>query len=301
MGKLVFIPSYNDCKQAYKLAKQTTRHPEVDTVLIIDDSDTPECINYYKSHTCPKLRIIQGKRRGKWAAWRTALQIAQEHDDLIQIDADVELVSITPIIEALKTHDLVTPHVRFKPPLGSSWVARKMTEVYQRSHQQSYDIGKANLGGQVIGLSRHAVNQLNHYSFFHEHVIADDYVVALAVKSMGGAVATVDSGVSIRLPGNTWEWIRYKTRHSGAVAWAKNYVKQKLGDSTAVEEASSEDYRQTVRIFLENCIKTSPLMLLVFLLLTLVSLLPLEDKSQWKPLGSTKMRILSALSLWTNL
>ena len=69
MGKLVFIPSYNDCRQAYKLYQQTIKHPQISRVLIIDDSDTQECQDYYKDRDQTDLTLIQGKRRGKWAAW----------------------------------------------------------------------------------------------------------------------------------------------------------------------------------------------------------------------------------------
>jgi len=293
MGNLVFIPSYNDCKQAFRLYKQATTYPDVEQVLIIDDSDDPMCVNYYRTQELGTLKLIHGKRVGKWAAWTQALEIATGYDSLIQIDADIEIRDFTPIIDALENYDVVTAHVKFKDNNKQSWVAKKMIEIYRRSHEESRKLGRVNLGGQVIGLSKKAVKALLEYGFFEEPVIADDHVIALAIKSMGFKSTTVDCSVYIKLPGNTKDWILYKSRHGGAVRWAKGYVKSKINDNDSVEKTSRSDYWMTAKIFLKSCLKVSPIALILFFLITLVSLLPLDNKSKWKPLKSTKPEFLS--------
>jgi len=106
---------------------------------------------------------------------------------------------------------------------------------------------------------------------------------------MGYRFKTVDCGVTVRLPDNTWEWILFKSRHVGAVSWAREYVKTKLPDKETVEHISKTDYQYTANIFLKTLLGTNPLTILVFTAITLASLLPLEDKHKWRRLKSTKL------------
>ena len=287
MSRLVFIPSYNDCKHAFKLFEQFASYPEVDKILIIDDSDTPECINYYKDKGNEKLEVMHGTRNGKWAAWAKALEIGKNYDSLIQIDSDIEIESLYPILSALESSDIVTAYVNYSDD-ECSWVAKRMIDVYRRSHRQAYRNGKLNMGGALIALNKITINSLIEHGIFNESVRADDHIVALAAKSLGFSFKTVEAGVTVKLPRNTWEWILFKSRHVGTVSWARQYVKAKLNNNEAVVENSKNDYRQTFELFVRNLLESSPLTIFVYLFISLVALLPLTNKTQWKRLESTK-------------
>lgn len=290
MGSLVFIPSYNDSRQAVNLARQAATYSQTDRVLIIDDSDDPQCISYLNEQPPdPRVTLIQRTRSGKWSAWRTTLQQAPRYDNVIQVDSDVTLATLNPLLHALRSHDVVTAHPHIQTPPGATRLAREVTEAYRLSHTRLKAQGKFNMGGQVIGLSRQAAESLLSHGFFTEPVAADDHVIALAGKALGLRCTTVDIGMQVSLPGTLRDWVRYKSRHRGAIRLARRYVAEKTGRPAEVDEASRRDYRETVTSFLAATIGGLKLWSLVGLVfLEAASLLGKEDRTVWTRLESTK-------------
>ena len=70
--------------------------------------------------------------------------MAKSYDAVIQLDSDITIDTLDPILEALETHDIVTTYTGFKQNKGS-WIAQQMTMLYRNSHEQAQKQGKINM------------------------------------------------------------------------------------------------------------------------------------------------------------
>ena len=290
MRALAFIPSYNDVVSGHAIARQLEGLPGVARVLIIDESDDPRCLRYLRGVRGGKLDVVHRERGGKWRAWRTALEAALPYDALLQIDSDIVIGEPGALLRGLGRADVVTAHQGILPPRGRDPFTGRIAEIYAVMHRDLRARGKFNMGGQAIAMGRRAVAGLLGAGLFEEPVHADDHVVCLAAAAMGLRCASVDCGLAISLPGGLGEWMRYRSRHRGAIGWAEGYVASKTGLGDAVYRISRSDYVHTLNAFVRAVLgRPSPLDPLILIFLGFSSLLPLEDRSQWRRLEGSKM------------
>jgi hypothetical protein len=287
MKILLFVPSYNDTIMAHNISVKFLENNYVSKALIVDDSDDPKCVEVAKRIKHKKLEVVRRERSGKWAAWRLALERARSYDGLLEVDSDVEVKTPGVLISSLKNYDVVTANQGIVlPPKG---LGRIIGTVYQRMHQELKDVGKFNMGGQVVALSKRVVLTLLDYTFFNEPVIADDHVVCLAAYVLGFRCTTVDCGLHIRLPSTLKEWIKYRSRHRGAIKWAEKYVALKTGKPSETAVISQVDFKISRNYFLKNLFKSSiffaPLILMVF---AVGSVLQIENQIKWSRLKGEK-------------
>jgi len=287
MKILVFIPSYNDTITAYRLSLNFIKE-NVDKVLIIDESDDPRCIAAAKKIKHEKIDIVCKNRSGKYSAWRAALEQAKNYDGLIEVDADIKIRNPRILISSLENYDVVTAHQKFIIP--KKGLGRVIGKIYQGMHQELKKIGKFNMGGQIIALSKTAVLTLLSYEFFREPVLADDHVICLGAYVLGLKCKTVECGLDIGLPSNLKEWVKYRSRHRKAIKWSEQYVAKKTGKVSETAIASRSDFKLTLRYFLKNLIKygnvISPLILILF---GTGMFLPAENPTKWSSLKSEKL------------
>lgn len=287
MTILVFLPSYNDTLSAYKLALRLLQNNHAIKVVIIDDSDDPQCIETAGRIGHEKIEVIQRRRTGKWTAWKLALDLAKGYDGLIEVDSDVEIENFNRIITSLKDYDLITAYQDIILPKAGIW--RTIGTVYKRMHDEAKSDRRFNMGGQVTGLSRKAYTALINYGLFNEPVAADDHVIALAAYVLHLNCITVDCGLRIRLPSTLKEWIIYRSRHRGAIKWAEHYVGKKTGRIRETHEASRSDFNSASAYFLKNLAKSLKLLApAILLLLAMGSILPIENQTKWSRLKSEK-------------
>jgi hypothetical protein len=289
MRALAFIPSYNDVVSGYAIALQLEGLPEVARVLIIDESDDPRCLRYLRGVRGGKLDVIHRERGGKWRAWRTALEAALPYDALLQIDSDVVIGDPGALLHALDGADVASAYQEILPPRGRAHFAGRIAEIYSAMHSDLRARGKFNMGGQAIALGRSAVAGLLEAGLFEEPVHADDHVVCLAAAALGLRCTSVDCGLGISLPGGLGEWMRYRSRHRGAIGWAEAYVTSKTGLGEAVARISRADYVHTLNAFVRAVLGSpGPLDPLILLFLGFSSVLPLEDRTRWRRLEGSK-------------
>ncbi len=291
MRIILFTPSYNDTFSAYRIAKKFLKNEHVKKALIIDDSDDPENISFSKSIKDKDIQVINRKRSGKWSAWRLALELSREYDGLIEVDADVEVANPDVLVSHLNDHDVVTAYQDIIPPPGNAFFSGRIIDVYQEMHQKMKEIGKFNMGGQIIALSRKSIIKLLENDFFKEPVISDDHVICLASYALKLKCKSVDCGLRIKLPSTITDWIKYRSRHRGAIRRAEEYVAVKIGYRKRIKEISMIDYNTTKICFLRTLFDSfNPINLCIFLFFGLTSYLPIEDQVEWSVLESTKIR-----------
>jgi len=283
MRIMLFVPSYNDTKMAYEIALQFLRNTEITRVLIIDDSDDAECRIVAGRIRNQKIDVVQRRRAGKWSAWKIALEAAREYDGLVEIDSDAEVEKADCFIASLHENDLVTAYPNIVlPPRG---LGRMIGLVYRGMHEDMKRIGRFSMGGQLIALSKRTVNSLLVHGFFQEPVASDDHVVALGAYVLGLKCATIDCGLRIRLPLTLKEWIKFRSRHRGAIKRAEQYVSLKTGETTRTAQVSRSDFDLSYGYFVVNLVKSLKLLApLVLLLFILGSILPIENQTQWSRL-----------------
>jgi hypothetical protein len=283
MKVLVFIPSYNDTISAYNLALKFIRENEVERVLLIDESDDPYYINFARKINHEKIDIIRRERSGKYLAWKEALNCARNYDGLIEVDADIEIEKPILLLVNLKKYDVITAYPKFNLPLNG--LSKIIIKIYQKMHEDLQKIGKFNMGGQVIALSRKAVITLLNYDFFEEPVLADDHVICLGAYVLQLKCVTVDCGLYLSLPSKLKDWIKYRSRHKKAIKWSEEYVAKKTGKNYETFIVSRNDFNLTLKYFLKNLIKCghifSPFVLLLFLV---GPFLYLENPFKWEKL-----------------
>jgi hypothetical protein len=284
---LVFIPSYNDTILARQLSRKFLENKHVSKVLIVDDSDDLRCKEAASKIKHEKIDVISRKRAGKWSAWRLALELAVDYEGLIEVDSDVKVKTPYSLVSTLRGHDVVTAYQEIiLPPRG---VGRIIGQVYREMHEELKELGKFNMGGQVVALSSKAVSALLDHGFFEEPVIADDHVVALASWVLGLKCTTIDCGLQIRLPATFKEWMSYRSRHRGAIKWAEQYVALKTGKPNETQATSRFDYSISFKYFLKSLAKSlkflSPIFLMFF---ALGSVLPIENQTKWSRLRGEK-------------
>jgi hypothetical protein len=284
---LVFLPSYNDTETALQLSRRFLANHNVKRVLLVDDSDDPECMRTARKIRDEGIEVVSRVRSGKWSAWKLALSLAREYDALIEVDSDVEIRNPDLIVSSLRDYDAVTAYQEIILP--ETGLGRVVGETYQKMHQDFKVMGKFNMGGQVIALSYKAVSALLDHGFFDEPVHADDHVIGLACWVLGLRCRTIDCGLRIGLPSTIMDWISYRSRHRGAISWAQKYVASKTGKVRETADASRADYAFTLGYFIKNVftsLKIGGLALLI--LFAAASLLPLEDRTKWSRLRSEK-------------
>lgn len=284
MKVMVFLPSYNDTEMAYQKSMKFLENKHVSKILIVDDSDDPNCIDLAKKIRHGRIKVVLRKRAGKWSAWKLALELARDYDGLIEVDSDVNIETLDPIILNLQSYDVVTAYPEIVP--SDNYVGKSIIKVYRRMHEKLRHEGKFNMGGQVIALSRKAVLALLNHGFFNEPVIADDHVICLAACVLGLRHTSVDCGLRIRLPSTFSGWIRYRSRHRRAIKWAEHYVGLKTGNIDKAAAISRHDIKVTLKHFFRSLMKESNFIinLFIFLLLFLASFLPLESQVKWTKL-----------------
>ena len=296
MRVLLFIPCYNDSESAHRLSKKLLGIEDVEKALIVDDSDDPACIEYSRRIEDDGIEVISRRRRGKWSAWRLALERSRDYDGLIEIDADVEVDRPDLIVAQMGEYDVVTAYQDIMMPPRRAFFSRRISEVYQSMHRKLSEMSKFNMGGQVIALSKKAAMELNERGFFSEPVLADDHVISLAAHVLGLRCTTVDCGLRIRLPSRFTEWIKYRSRHRGAIGWAEDYVAEKTGLRMRTMKASREDYGIARRYFLKSLFESpNPLNLFILLFFGAFSVVAIEDQFRWSILKSTKIRKIIAV------
>ena len=296
MRILLFIPCYNDSESAHRLSKRLLGNEGIVKALIVDDSDDPECIEYSGRIEDDRIEVISRRRRGKWTAWRLALERSRDYDGLMEIDSDVELDNPDLIVARIGEYDVVTAYQDILMPPRRAFFSRRIAEVYQGMHRNLSEMSKFNMGGQVIALSEKAVMKLNELEFFSEPVLADDHVISLAACVLGLKCTTVDCGLRIRLPSRFTEWIRYRSRHRGAIGWAEDYVAIKTGAKMRTMRVSRDDYGTARRYFLKSLFESSnPLNLFILLFFGAFSVIAIEDQFRWTILKSTKIRQITAM------
>ncbi len=240
--------------------------------------------------------MISRRRRGKWSAWRLALERSRDYDGLIEIDADVEVDRPDLVVAQMGEYDVVTAYQDIMMPPRRAFFSRRISEVYQSMHLKLSEMSKFNMGGQVIALSKKAAMELYERGFFSEPVLADDHVICLAAHVLGLRCTTVDCGLRIRLPSRFAEWIKYRSRHRGAIGWAEDYVAEKTGLRMRTMKASREDYGIARRYFLKSLFESpNPLNLFILLFFGAFSVVAIEDQFRWSILKSTKIRKIIAL------
>jgi glycosyltransferase involved in cell wall biosynthesis len=284
---LVFVPSYNDTETAVHIAHQFLANENVNEVLLVDDSDDPECVEFARQIKNEKIEVISRVRAGKWSAWKLALTRAKEYDGLIEVDSDIEIRDPGLVVSSLEDHDAVTAYQEIILP--DKGLGRAVGEAYQKMHQDLKAMRKFNMGGQVIALSNKAVLTLLRHKFFEEPVQADDHVIGLACQVLGLKCTTVDCGLQIGLPSTVNDWVSYRSRHRGAINWAKKYVASKTGKVKETADASRADYAFALRYFIKDVLmslKVGGLSLLI--LFAIASILPLENQTEWSRLKSEK-------------
>lgn len=296
MRVLLFIPCYNDSESAHRLSKRLLGNDDIVKVLIVDDSDDPDCIEYSKRIRDARIDVISRRRCGKWSAWRLALEYSKSYDGLIEIDADVEVDDPDLLVARMGEYDVVTAYQDILIPPRRAFFSRRIAEVYQDMHRKLKKISKFNMGGQIIALSRRAILKLNESVFFSEPVLADDHVISLAACVLGLKCTTVDCGLRVKLPSKFTEWIRYRSRHGGAIKWAEDYVAMKTGIKGRTMEISRRDYDTTRMHFLRSLFGSpNPLNLLILLFFGAFSVIAIEDRFKWSILESTKIRQIIAM------
>jgi cellulose synthase/poly-beta-1,6-N-acetylglucosamine synthase-like glycosyltransferase len=284
---LVFIPSYNDTETALQLSGKFLANHNVSKVLIVDDSDDQHCQEIVRKIKHERIEVVSRVRSGKWSAWRLALHRAKEYEGLIEVDSDIEIRNPERVVSSLINHDVVTVYQEIILPQQA--FGRAIGEAYQKMHEDLKQLGKFNMGGQVIALSNRAVSALLDHGLFEEPVVADDHVVALASWVLGLNCATIDCGLQIRLPATFKEWISYRSRHRGAIKWAQNYVALKTGKPEEAKQASRSDYNVTLRYFVRSLVTSLRFRgLALFILLSIASFLPIENQTKWSRISSEK-------------
>jgi hypothetical protein len=283
MRIILFIPSYNDTKMAYEIALQFLKNRDIARVLIVDDSDDAECRSIAGRIKNQKIDVLQRTRAGKWSAWKIALETAREYDGLIEIDSDAEVENTDCFIASLHENDLVTAYPNIVlPPSG---LGRMIGLVYRGMHEDMKSMERFSMGGQLIALSKKTVKSLLKHGFFEEPVASDDHVVALGACVLGLKCATIDCGLRIRLPLTLKEWIKFRSRHRGAIKRAEQYVSSKTGERVRTTQISRSDFNRSYGYFVMNLVKSLKLFApLVALLFVLGSILPLENQTQWSRL-----------------
>jgi glycosyltransferase involved in cell wall biosynthesis len=288
MKIMIFIPSYNDTLMAFDNAIRLLKYDYVSRILIVDDSDDPDCMELAKKIRHEKILVISRKRSGKWSAWRLALQFANEYDGLVEIDSDVEVEYPEILIQSLMSYDVVTAYPEIIVP--NTFFGKSIAKVYQRMHKELACLGKFNMGGQVIALSRKAIAAFLNQGFFEEPVMADDHVIGLAACVLGLRCISVECGLRIRLPSTFKEWILYRSRHRQAVKWAEKYVGLKTGRVYEAINISCWDIKVTLKYFLKNLLKELTFFAWLFLLLIFLgSFLPIESQIEWTRLKGEKL------------
>lgn len=288
MKIMVFIPSYNDTILAHKLSSIFLKKKYVDKILIVDESDDPECIAVAKMIRHKKINVVSRERSGKWAAWRLAFEMAKNYDGLLEVDSDILIKNPDILISSLKNYDVVTAYQEiFLPRRG---LGRIISTIYQNMHQKLKNTGKFNMGGQVIAFSNRAVLTFLKYNLFKEPVVADDHVICLAAYVLGLKCTTVECGLRIGLPSTVKEWIKYRSRHKGSIESAERYVALKTGKSRETAVISQFDFNFTMKYFLKSLIKSTHIFAPLFLMFfAITSILPIEDPIKWSKLKSEKI------------
>ena len=287
MRILVFVPSYNDTETALQLSEKFLASHSVSRVLLVDDSDDPECMQTARRIRDERIEVVSRVRSGKWSAWKLALSRGREYDALIEVDSDVEIRNPDLVVSSLRDYDEVTAYQEIILP--EAGLGRVVGEAYEKMHQDLKLLGKFNMGGQVIALSHKAVSTLLDHGFFDEPVRADDHVIVLACWVMGLKCATIDCGLRIGLPSTIRDWVSYRSRHRGAIGWAQKYVASKTGRVRETAEASRADYAFTLGYITKTIFtsfKFGGLSLLI--LFGVASFLPLENRTEWSRLRSEK-------------
>jgi len=284
---LVFVPSYNDTETALQLSEKFLANHSVSRVLLVDDSDNPECIEVARKNRDERIEVVSRVRSGKWSAWKLALSRGREYDALIEVDSDVEIRNPDLVVSSLRDYDAVTAYQEIILP--EAGLGRVVGEAYQKMHQDLKLMGKFNMGGQVIALSHKAVSTLLDHRFFDEPVRADDHVIGLACWVLGLKCLTIDCGLRIGLPSTIRDWISYRSRHRGAISWAQKYVASKTGRVRETADASRADYAFTLGYFIKNIFTSFKIGGLALLILFgVASFLPLENRTEWSRLRSEK-------------
>jgi glycosyltransferase involved in cell wall biosynthesis len=286
---LLFIPTYNEAQNAHRLAKQIARDPRITHTLIVDDSDDPQSAEYAASIDDPETTVIRRPRSGKWSAWRIALQETHSYDGVIQSDSDIRITHPQTLVTGLETHDLATAYQDVAIPHSADPVSRRIGETYSDAHRRLRALGKFNMGGRFMALSSRLADTLLHAGLFNEPVHADDHVIALAAVTLGFRCTSIDCGAEFTTPATIRDWMRYRSRHSGAIGWSERYVAEKIGHPERVREASQADIRLTTTSFLASMThRIDPLSILALTILAASPLLAREDPSQWRTLTTTK-------------
>jgi len=288
---LVFIPSFNDTFSAYRLAKKFLKNEDIDKVLLVDDSDDDACISYankMRVGAVGRIKVVQRKRSGKWSAWRMAFEEGLAYDGMIEVDADVEIDDIDILISSLEKFDCVTAYQEIKIP--EKGLEKIISLIYRDMHEELQDKQKFNMGGQIIALSNRVLEMFFNKGLFMEPVVADDHVVCLAAYALGFKCSTIDCGFQIGLPSNVKDWIRYRSRHRGAINWAESYVAAKTGLKKRTKMVSRYDFSLTLKSFLKSVFKNTLIfapLLLVFLAIS--SRVMVENPVKWTRIDSEKI------------
>lgn len=289
MRVMVFIPCYNDTVSAHRLSRQFEEDERVEKIMIVDDSDDPGNVEYSGRIEEGKTEVIRRDRSGKWSAWRLALERAAAYDGLVEVDSDVRVGDIGPLIRGLRAYDVVTAYQEIVVPPRRAFLSRRIGEVYRDTHRRLKGMGKFNMGGRAIALSGRAVRGLLDRGFFEEPVLADDHVICLASSTLGLRHTSLDCGLKVKAPSRVSEWMRYRSRHRGAIPWSEDYVSGKIGDRERVKRISRVDYGVTRKYFLKSLFESfHPLNIMILLLFGACSLLLIEDRVEWSKLKSTK-------------
>jgi hypothetical protein len=286
---LLFIPSYNDTLSAYLLSKKFIRNEQISKILLIDESDHPDSISLLKKiKKNKKIEVIHRKRKGKWSAWRLAFIRAKEYDGIIELDADIKIKYPYRIISGLEKNEVITAYQDIDIPRKLPW--KIISRIYQDMHNELMKRNKFNMGGQIIALKKDVVLTLLKRGFFKEPVKADDHVIALAAYILGFKCKSIDCGLTIGLPTNINDWIKYRSRHKGAIRWAEDYVALKTGKEKLTNLISKLDINLTKKYFIKNVLKKTHVFAPLFLLFFIFSsMLSTENPVKWSRIQSEKI------------
>ena len=224
----VVIPSYGEPRLLLHTLEKLTSTEGCDReIIVVVDEPSKEYLNKLRKYDSKIKLIVNEKRRGKVAAYKTALKIAGG-DYIIFLDDDVEVKSdnfVQALVEALQEIDIVDVKKVIK---RGSFLSRMVYYDYVNMNLAnllfSRFVGKcAALNGAVFAVRREALEKLGGFN----HVICEDLDIGIRAYLAGLSFKFLRNVEVEVIPPSSWRsWLKQRKRWAvGAGVWLSMYWK----------------------------------------------------------------------------
>ncbi|GEM_PF-3430208 len=137
---LVIIPAYKEKMTIATLIEDVGKTTSVTEIILVNDSPTPEFIEYYNSLSFPKLRVIHHDvNKGKDMAIRTALDNSRQ-ENIVILDADLQNVrpqQLERINVLLQEYDVI-PMIRGEDEPWARFVGSTYMMLGEHAFRRSF-------------------------------------------------------------------------------------------------------------------------------------------------------------------